>query len=841
MTFYGDWPAVAGGRLAEQISRTRLLEQARSIVGVQLPESAAVDGAIAEMLASTSSIPFLDLRNPLYAGGARGDGVTNESQVVQAAYNAAVAAGGGVIWNPFSVSGVRIGSSLALNGNVPVLFMGPGRYVATTDLKPFFITGSLIEFWGTIFDRTPAAGTQAVFSIEGGSDIRLIVPKISGAPLYAIYCNAASKIKMLSPRIFRPYDHAIYIRDACDDIEIIGGDIIEPGFGNASVGSGKGVGLHGIGGQVTNVRIANLFISDPNNIAVELFGNSGTNPGVKNFSIDGVIVKQTKAANGNRFGISFDTAQNGAAKGCIVEGTEKQYEVAGGCKRVQYSECEGHSSLGAGCTVSNANGPGGANDPDMISLADFMFTAPAGKGIEVLNAKSIVISNPQIDSAGDRGLMLNSIGSSSKAQVRGGFVKNGVKAGVYVFMTGATTGQAWDIEGVNAEGNNTSVSAGEDDIYVNADSQAHVDGLRFLNNRGRVTSSFVITRRISARDYGVKYDNATLCLVQLQRAADAAQVVGSGLGSASAILELEGIALVENQFVVPKGVRVVGVSERISGIRAGAGFPNATAVVRLGRVAETQCFGTSVERLAIDCNSKTGSIGLYSNSIMEHAGARDVLVLNWMAKAIWIETSGAQNAHFEHIECNIGAGAPAGSRAIHVDATGGRTAFVNVTLNGNGAAVQGDGLVLTGGAVATVFDMHGEHVDYVIRLISGAGTFVAVDGHASVLSVIRYEGGAGFRAGGIYKLGSTNSIQDIANGVTLTSDNQDYWVGAPDSANGWFVRGNKIIGVRSTGWTAPTGTVSKGTFDQSTVTLPQLAQRVAALINDLTTHGLIGP
>jgi hypothetical protein len=41
-------------------------------------------------------------------------------------------------------------------------------------------------------------------------------------------------------------------------------------------------------------------------------------------------------------------------------------------------------------------------------------------------------------------------------------------------------------------------------------------------------------------------------------------------------------------------------------------------------------------------------------------------------------------------------------------------------------------------------------------------------------------------------------------------------------------------------WTAPTGTVSRATFDQSTVTLPQLAQRVAALISDLTTYGNVG-
>jgi hypothetical protein len=54
------------------------------------------------------------------------------------------------------------------------------------------------------------------------------------------------------------------------------------------------------------------------------------------------------------------------------------------------------------------------------------------------------------------------------------------------------------------------------------------------------------------------------------------------------------------------------------------------------------------------------------------------------------------------------------------------------------------------------------------------------------------------------------------------------------------VASTKVVGARRTGWSAPTGAVSRATFDESTVTTAQLAQRVAALLNDLTTHGLIG-
>ena len=66
------------------------------------------------------------------------------------------------------------------------------------------------------------------------------------------------------------------------------------------------------------------------------------------------------------------------------------------------------------------------------------------------------------------------------------------------------------------------------------------------------------------------------------------------------------------------------------------------------------------------------------------------------------------------------------------------------------------------------------------------------------------------------------------NGVTLPSGS--YWTTA---GQGLLVNGNIVASDRKTGWALPTGTISRATFDQSTVTLPQLAQRLAALISDL--------
>lgn len=52
--------------------------------------------------------------------------------------------------------------------------------------------------------------------------------------------------------------------------------------------------------------------------------------------------------------------------------------------------------------------------------------------------------------------------------------------------------------------------------------------------------------------------------------------------------------------------------------------------------------------------------------------------------------------------------------------------------------------------------------------------------------------------------------------------------------------GDGMVGRTMTGWTAATNTKSRATFDTTTVTTAQLAQRVASLIDDLIVHKIIG-
>lgn len=55
------------------------------------------------------------------------------------------------------------------------------------------------------------------------------------------------------------------------------------------------------------------------------------------------------------------------------------------------------------------------------------------------------------------------------------------------------------------------------------------------------------------------------------------------------------------------------------------------------------------------------------------------------------------------------------------------------------------------------------------------------------------------------------------------------------------IQNQKVVSKRKTGWAKATGSKSRATFVTGSVTLPQLAERVAALIDDLYDHhGMIG-
>ena len=61
------------------------------------------------------------------------------------------------------------------------------------------------------------------------------------------------------------------------------------------------------------------------------------------------------------------------------------------------------------------------------------------------------------------------------------------------------------------------------------------------------------------------------------------------------------------------------------------------------------------------------------------------------------------------------------------------------------------------------------------------------------------------------------------------------------AGSGFLVNGIQVVGSRRTGWGRPGGTETRAAFEVGRVTLRELAERLKALIDDLSDHGLIGP
>jgi hypothetical protein len=131
-----------------------------------------------------------------------------------------------------------------------------------------------------------------------------------------------------------------------------------------------------------------------------------------------------------------------------------------------------------------------------------------------------------------------------------------------------------------------------------------------------------------------------------------------------------------------------------------------------------------------------------------------------------------------------------------------------------------------------------------INIITGAAIDSRVDGTPSVDNMpmllnlrTRPDGGSSL----ITRLRITSSGNfQINNGTGTERLSVEGNIQLTNTANSYRVGTNNVVGSRKTGWAAPTGTATRTAFATSTVTVAQLAERVKALIDDLTSHGLIG-
>jgi len=127
-----------------------------------------------------------------------------------------------------------------------------------------------------------------------------------------------------------------------------------------------------------------------------------------------------------------------------------------------------------------------------------------------------------------------------------------------------------------------------------------------------------------------------------------------------------------------------------------------------------------------------------------------------------------------------------------------------------------------------------------VESTAGQSSYVGlmVAGDTGLRTILR-----GDATGSAIWFGPGNAGQDVvlsrtaANELSLASGDSFNIVGGGAS---YKYASTQVVGSRKTGWAAATGTATRTTFVTSSVTLPLLAERVKALIDDLIAHGLIG-
>lgn len=112
-------------------------------------------------------------------------------------------------------------------------------------------------------------------------------------------------------------------------------------------------------------------------------------------------------------------------------------------------------------------------------------------------------------------------------------------------------------------------------------------------------------------------------------------------------LFLAGIFGVTNQVMIGNRVRLEGSNTSSAVIKALAGFPADTAVIRMDHPPELNPAGlagfhNSLTHIRVDCNN-IADIGIYAETLEEQGGLEFVDVVKWLKKGIYIKTGNCQN------------------------------------------------------------------------------------------------------------------------------------------------------------------------------------------------------
>jgi hypothetical protein len=221
--------------------------------------------------------------------------------------------------------------------------------------------------------------------------------------------------------------------------------------------------------------------------------------------------------------------------------------------------------------------------------------------------------------------------------------------------------------------------------------------------------------------------------------------------------------LTNSQIVIPDRVRLIGPGARTMDIKAGASFPTSTALVLLGRSADSFAFNCGIEDLMLDCNGITGSICLSSTKLQEGGGCTRVNFNNYKDKGVSLTSNCANMVWFDcewyaaasaasAIGLSVGSSGPGGSNFLH------KATFA--TNDSNAQAIGAD----LGAAYWNIAGVHVERSTIGVQMGANAsGLLHTIDGPtlATVTDLIKLNN-KNTVCIAIAKGSATNVINDVA-------------------------------------------------------------------------------
>lgn len=191
-------------------------------------------GAFVPYIPSTST-HLIDIK----LSGAKGDGVTDDSAVFQAAFNASTQTGGCLIYVPASTSPYIIGTRLVIYSSTTLLGAGEGSVILKA--KSTLNTKMMVnQAWGGIGTDTGINIKNIVFDEAGSShgssdDTSLTLARINNSSIENCkFINGTSGLFLLTGATFDDNHHFYFINDVFDSSNLIAGgtDISDIGNGN---------------------------------------------------------------------------------------------------------------------------------------------------------------------------------------------------------------------------------------------------------------------------------------------------------------------------------------------------------------------------------------------------------------------------------------------------------------------------------------------------------------------------------------------------------------------------------------------------------------------------------